>query len=163
MGSTCPRALLYTRLVGPSPWSGQGMRARGSEGSDPASASAHTQGSPTKTPARMWKAGGMQGQPGAQHDVCTSAESRLSDCRLRGRGGIPTTLGLFTPENTGLLTAPPTRHHHEDSTSPQCSEQGLALRRSSINEGSDHSDGTRHQCLMRSDRQWCPCQELGTD
>lgn len=64
------------------------------------SASAHTQGSPTKTPARTWKAGGMWGQPGAQHNVCVSTESRLSDCRLRGRGGTPAALGLFTPGNT---------------------------------------------------------------
>lgn len=64
------------------------------------SASAHTQGSPTKTPARTWKAGGMWGQPGAQHNVCISTESRLSDCRLRGQGRTPAALGLFTLGNT---------------------------------------------------------------
>lgn len=70
---------------------------------------------------------------------------------------------LFPPRKHRAADSTPTQRHCEDSTSPQCSEQGLALRRSSINVGSDHSDGIRHQRLRRGDRQRIPCQELETD
>lgn len=145
---------LYTRRVGPGPWSSQGLRAEEAS-SDPNQRQCSHTGQPHKDARQNIPTGGMWGQPGAQHNVCISTESRLSDCRLRGQGRTPAALGLFTLGNT----ASSSRH----LTGPQCSERGLALQEELHSEGSDHSDGTRHQRLTRGYRQRRPCQELGTD